>query len=169
VSFSTSPKRRDRETPGRLGADVESLPALDASGYGPGSREKPPKGPSPLETGQQKMSELVVRFLLGGAIVSTFALMGDMFQPKYFAGMAGAAPSVALASLALAYSKHGAGYVALEARSMVVGTFAFLVYGAACVFIARKKGFPIGLGAGLGWVIWLAVAGAGLTILSRFA
>jgi len=115
------------------------------------------------------MSEVVVRFLLGGLIVSTFALIGDVFQPKRFAGLAGAAPAVALASLALAYSSRGAPYVAVEARSMAIGAIAFSVYGVACVFIARQRKLPIGLGAAFGWAVWLTVAGAGWAILARFA
>ena len=41
------------------------------------------------------MGEIILRFILGGAIVSAFAAMGDMLKPKSFAGLFGAAPSVA--------------------------------------------------------------------------
>jgi hypothetical protein len=37
--------------------------------------------------------ELVERFLLGGLIVSVFAVVGDMLRPRGFAGLFGAAPS----------------------------------------------------------------------------
>ena len=74
------------------------------------------------------MSEIVLRFLIGGAVVSVFALLGDLFKPKSFAGLFGAAPSVALATLALTLSSEGARYVATEARSMVLGAIAFFVY-----------------------------------------
>jgi hypothetical protein len=43
----------------------------------------------------------VVRFLLGGTIVAVFALTGDLLKPKGFAGLFGAAPAVALATLGL--------------------------------------------------------------------
>jgi hypothetical protein len=43
----------------------------------------------------------VLRFLIGGTIVSVFALIGDVLKPKGFAGLFGAAPSVALATLGL--------------------------------------------------------------------
>jgi hypothetical protein len=46
------------------------------------------------------MTEYVVRFLVGGAVVSAFAMLGDVLRPKSFAGLFGAAPSVALATLA---------------------------------------------------------------------
>ena len=45
------------------------------------------------------MEELFIRFLIGGAVVSSFALLGEVFRPKTFAGLFGAAPSIALASL----------------------------------------------------------------------
>jgi len=47
------------------------------------------------------VGELLVRFLVGGALVSVFALLGDLFEPKSFSGLFGAAPSVAIATLAL--------------------------------------------------------------------
>jgi hypothetical protein len=72
--------------------------------------------------------ELVVRFLVGGAIVSLFALIADVLKPKGFAALFGAAPSVALATLALTIATHGRLYAATEARSMVAGAAAFLLY-----------------------------------------
>jgi hypothetical protein len=48
------------------------------------------------------MTEYVVRFFVGGAVVSAFAMLGDALQPKSFAGLFGAAPSVALATLGIA-------------------------------------------------------------------
>jgi len=48
------------------------------------------------------MTEYVVRFLLGGAVVSMFAMLGDVLRPKRFAGLFGAAPAVALATLGIA-------------------------------------------------------------------
>jgi Protein of unknown function (DUF3147) len=39
-----------------------------------------------------------VRFVAGGLIVSLFAVLGDVLRPKSFAGLFGAAPSVALAT-----------------------------------------------------------------------
>ena len=78
------------------------------------------------------MTEILIRFLIGGVSVSFFALLGDIFKPKSFAGLFGAAPSVALATLALTVSKEGAHYAAIEAKSMMVAAVAFLIY-AFCV------------------------------------
>lgn len=74
------------------------------------------------------MIDLLARFLLGGVIVSIFAATGDLFKPKSFAGLFGAAPSVALATLVLTVAKHGHQYAAIEGRSMIIGAAAFLVY-----------------------------------------
>ena len=78
------------------------------------------------------MSELIIRFILGGLVVSAFALLGDLFKPKSFAGLFGAAPSVAFASLALTIHKHGKTYASLESRSMIAGAAALFVY---CVLV----------------------------------
>jgi hypothetical protein len=83
----------------------------------------------------------VVRFLVGGTIVSFFALIGDVLKPKGFAGLFGAAPSVALASLGLTIATEGKLYAAIEARSMVAGAAAFLLYALACVYFIGMRHF----------------------------
>jgi uncharacterized membrane protein (GlpM family) len=104
------------------------------------------------------IGELALRFVLGGIIVSLFAVTGEMFEPKTFAGIFGAAPSVALATLALASWKHGGEYVATEAQSMLLGSFALFVYGAACVATTRRRELPVCVGGVLAWGAWGAVA-----------
>ena len=47
------------------------------------------------------MQEIVIRFVIGGLVVTAFSLISDVFKPKTFAGLFGAAPSIALASLGL--------------------------------------------------------------------
>ena len=84
------------------------------------------------------MAELALRFLIGGLVVSAFAVLGDMLKPKSFAGIFGAAPSVALASLALSVGKHGTHYGAVEARSMVIGAFGFLAYSVLGFVLVKK-------------------------------
>ncbi len=72
--------------------------------------------------------ETLVRFLIGGAVVSVFAALGDLVHPKSFAGIFGAAPSIALATLALTVHSRGDIYASIEARSMVVGAAALMLY-----------------------------------------
>jgi hypothetical protein len=74
------------------------------------------------------MEEFVLRFLIGGAVISAFALLGDVLRPKSFAGLLGAAPSIALATVGMTIARHGKEYAAVEARSMVLGAIAFCVY-----------------------------------------
>ena len=74
------------------------------------------------------MKEYVLRFLIGGAVISVFALLGDVLRPKSFAGLFGAAPSIALATVGMTIARHGKEYAATEARSMVLGAVAFCVY-----------------------------------------
>jgi len=65
-------------------------------------------------------------------MVAAFSFVGSVFTPKSFAGLFGAAPSVALATLAITVSENGKHYAATEAHSMIGGAIAFLLY-AACV------------------------------------
>jgi hypothetical protein len=70
------------------------------------------------------MSEYVVRFLVGGVVVSAFAILGDLLRPKSFAGLFGAAPSVALATLGIAVYRHGIAYAAQQTWAMTAGAIA---------------------------------------------
>lgn len=99
-----------------------------------------------------------MRFLLGGLVVTVFAALGESFKPKTFSGLFGAAPSVAITSLALAFYEHHEGDVATLARGMIAGALALTVYCAVCVRFVRRDGFPVWLGAGAAWVAWAAVA-----------
>jgi hypothetical protein len=114
------------------------------------------------------LGELTVRFLLGGSIVSLFSLTGDVWKPKTFSGVFGAAPSVALASLALAAHQQGAYEVSLLGRSMILGAVAMYVYSAACVAMSARARWPVWLSALTAWVAWFAVAFGGLRALRAF-
>jgi hypothetical protein len=72
--------------------------------------------------------EYIIRFLAGGLCVSAFAMLDDVLQPKSFAGLFAAAPSVALATLGLALWKEGGAYASIEGRSMILGALAFAAY-----------------------------------------
>ncbi|HEY2040199.1 MAG TPA: DUF3147 family protein [Edaphobacter sp.] len=84
------------------------------------------------------MIELLVRFLVGGIVVSIFAVLGDILRPKSFAGLFGAAPSIALATVFLSIHQHGKSYMSYEARSMMFGTLGFLVYAIAVSWVLRR-------------------------------
>jgi len=67
------------------------------------------------------LRELILRAIIGGAMVTVFAEFGDLFKPRRFAGHFGAAPSVALATLGLTIASQGKNFAELEARSMLAG------------------------------------------------
>jgi uncharacterized membrane protein (GlpM family) len=81
----------------------------------------------------------MVRFLVGGIAVSLFATLGDVLKPKGFAGLFGAAPSIALATLGLTLYTEGNEFASMEARSMLAGAGAFVVYGIACVYLMAVR------------------------------
>jgi hypothetical protein len=113
------------------------------------------------------MTELLARFFVGGTLVAVFSVMGDIFTPKSFAGLFGAAPSVALATMLLTLHKHGAAYVAVEARSMVAGALAFMGYASAVSLILhRRRANPTAVAAAA-LVLWAALAAAAWAVFLR--
>jgi len=102
--------------------------------------------------------EYVLRFLIGGTIVSLLAVFGDVLRPKSVAGLLGAAPSVALATLGLAYWKHGPGYVATESLSMMIGAIALGLYSFAVCQLLMRARFSALTATGISLVAWLAIA-----------
>jgi hypothetical protein len=74
----------------------------------------------------------LIRFLVGGVVVSGFAALSECFRPKSFAGLFGAAPSIALATLGLTVVHSGRMFAAVEARSMIFGAAAFCLYASLC-------------------------------------
>src|ERR1700751_3579772 len=104
------------------------------------------------------MLEYGLRFLAGGIAVSAFAALGDTLRPKSFAGLFGAAPSIALATLLITLSQKGAPFAAVEGRSMIAGAFALAAYSwTVCVLL--KKLMMASLAATmLSFVVWFIVA-----------
>jgi uncharacterized membrane protein len=104
------------------------------------------------------MTEYVIRFLIGGVVVSAFAMLGDVLRPKSFAGLFGAAPSVALATLGIAVYQHGASYASSQSLSMMAGAIALAIYSVVvCQLLlrARLRAAPATL---LSLVVWLIAA-----------
>ena len=110
--------------------------------------------------------QLLFRFVIGGLLVSVFALIGDLIKPKSVAGIFGAAPSVALATLALTIASEGHQYAADELRATMCGAAAFFAYASAVswlimhyrltAFTATTALIPLWLGIAFGgWLIFL--------------
>jgi Protein of unknown function (DUF3147) len=107
------------------------------------------------------------RFVIGGVFVTLFALLGDTVRPKSFAGLFGAAPSVALATLLLTLRQHGAWYASIQARSMIIGAVATLVYAWVASRILWRGRAPVPLVALSGLILWLGVALCGWLLVLR--
>ncbi|WFU23098.1 DUF3147 family protein [Bradyrhizobium sp. CB1717] len=104
------------------------------------------------------MTEYIVRFIAGGMIVSAFAILGDMLRPKSFAGLLGAAPSVALATLAIAIVQHGRPYAASESWTMIYGAIALACYSVAVCHLLMRFRIAALPATILTFAVWLVVA-----------
>jgi len=96
--------------------------------------------------------------VIGGLFVSAFALVSDVIKPKRFAGLFGAAPSVALATLALTAGTQGKDYAATETYSMLAGALAFLIYSCCVCWLLIRHKLPVLQATLLLIALWFAVA-----------
>lgn len=106
------------------------------------------------------MMDTLLRFVIGGAVVSLFAIIGDMVKPESLGGIFAAAPTIALATLVLTMHKHGGAYVATEARSMIAGGVAFFVYACAVSFVLMRRRTKALTTAAALMPVWFATAAA---------
>jgi hypothetical protein len=104
------------------------------------------------------MLEYGLRFLAGGIAVSAFAALGDALRPKSFAGLFGAAPSIALATLLITLSQKGAPFVALEGRSMIVGAFALAFYSWTVCVLFKQFLLSSWTATMAALIVWFAIA-----------
>ena len=109
----------------------------------------------------------IIRFFVGGIIVTLFATLGDVLKPKSFAGLFGAAPSVALATIGLTIVVEGKPFAAQEARSMIAGALAFFVYATVVIWLIMKRNWHAGSASSCALVAWLAFALAAWAVVLR--
>jgi hypothetical protein len=102
---------------------------------------------------------LALRGLAGGALVVIFALIGQVVSPKAFAGLFSAAPSVAVASLAITIVAESPVKAQQASAGMVVGGVAMVV----CCILAAVAIPRIGSLWG-SLAAWLSWAGADLAL-----
>ena len=101
---------------------------------------------------------LAIRVVAGGLLVVAFAMLGDMLKPKMFAGLFGAAPSVATASLLVSGLAMGASKDMHYATGMIAGAVGLVVYSVAAAFAVKHLGAVPG--SVVAWVAWLLPAAA---------
>src|ERR1700679_4140866 len=111
--------------------------------------------------------DLLARFLIGGAVVILFSIIGDIFKPKSLGGIFAAAPTIALACISLTAHQHGTAYVSLEARSMIAGALAFFLYACAVSFVLMRYRPRSLTAAGALSPIWFGAAATLWAVLSR--
>jgi hypothetical protein len=102
--------------------------------------------------------EEIVRFVIGGVVVSLFALLGDLFKPRTFGGLFGAAPSIALATLGLTIHNDGRLYAAIEGRSMLLGAVGLLAYSLLVSILISRFKFSVPITACSGILVWFVCA-----------
>ena len=110
---------------------------------------------------------LLIRFLIGGLVVCLFASLADMLKPKTFAGIFGAAPSVALATLALTVSQSGKSFASEEARAMLAGAGCFAAYAFTCLQLMVRWRWAPFRAAFAALVVWFVFAGVFWSLLLR--
>ena len=113
------------------------------------------------------IGQLLIRFFIGGAIVSLFSVAGEVLKPKTFAGIFGAAPSVAIASLALLAAQEGSDRTAIQGAAMVYGAAAMLAYSLVLTLLLRRFKLPAWIEASAEWSVWLVVALVGWWLMVR--
>jgi hypothetical protein len=113
------------------------------------------------------MTEMILRFFIGGIVVCLFAIIGDVLRPRSFAGLFGAAPSIALATLGLTIAKSGAQYAAIESKSMLLGAVGFFLY-SICVSLVLKRYKTSTLLTTIGLMpVWFGVSFALWSLIAR--
>ena len=104
------------------------------------------------------LQEIIFRFVVGGAVVACFSVVGGLFKQRSFAGLFAAAPSVALATLLLTLRREGATYASVEARSMIAGAAGFCVYACAVTLILERYRTGTLRTASACLLLWLATS-----------
>jgi uncharacterized membrane protein (GlpM family) len=108
---------------------------------------------------------LAIKALNGGLFVVAFALVGEVLDPKRFAGLFSAAPSVALANLSVTIIDKGPGDARQHTIGMLVGAVALVVF---CVVARRSVDrFRAAIGSAIACGAWLVVAVGGYLAVLR--
>lgn len=102
--------------------------------------------------------DLAIRFIVGGFVVSFFAMIGGALKPKSFAGLFAAAPSVALATITFTVLQKGTAYAAIETQSMIFGALAFLFYACLVSRALLLRNLPVLPTTTIGLLAWVGLA-----------
>jgi hypothetical protein len=103
----------------------------------------------------QDAAVIAIKAVVGGTMVASFALVGHVLRPKWFAGLFAAAPSVAIASLAVTVADKGNSYAATAGYAMLFGAAGFVAF-SMCVRPLLTVAPPVAA-ASLGCLVWILV------------
>ncbi len=107
--------------------------------------------------------EYLARFVAGGLLVCLFAFISEICNPKHFAGIFSAAPSVLLAGILITLFAKGAAPAVLTAEGAIAGAVGMIGYClVATPAIQRYKTLP---GSVLSLIGWFLVAFAAFALL----
>lgn len=107
----------------------------------------------------------IVQALAGGVLVVAFALVGQAVEPKRFAGIFSAAPSITIAGLVVTVIALGDGEAASAAHGMLFGAAGFVAFSVLVrPLIVRMSAV---LASVLGCCAWVLVAVGGYLLAFR--
>ena len=106
-----------------------------------------------------------LKAIVGGLAVVAFSLLGQAGHPQRFAGLFSAAPSVALASLAMTLMTRGPDATVPYAQGMLIGSAGMIAYCVVSLLLIDR--LHALLGSVLAWLAWFAVAGGLFLALGR--
>jgi hypothetical protein len=101
----------------------------------------------------------VGKFLAGGTLVVLSAMVSETFQPKRFAGLFSAVPSVLLASLIVTVLLEGTAPASASASGAVAGAVGLVAFAVASAWaVYRFKGLVGSLTSLVPWAVASVVA-----------
>ena len=117
--------------------------------------------------------EIVLKAVVGGALVVAFAVLAETLSPKRFAGVFAAAPTIAVGSLMITVAYSGSSDARRACAGMVAGAAGFIAYCLLAPYALRRfgalRGSAITLTAWLGTVAVVLPAMAMLPVAKAAA
>ncbi len=108
--------------------------------------------------------DLLIRFLIGGAVIAGTTWIAERFDPK-IGGIIATIPSATIVSLLIVGSAIGENAAVDFAKGIVIGNIPWFAYIFAVIFLTQRIGLTKSLAVGLlVWILLVPVASR----LSRF-
>ncbi len=96
--------------------------------------------------------ELLIRFLIGGAVIAGTTWLAEWFDPK-FGGIIANIPSATIVSLLILSSAAGEKAAVTFAKGLVIGTIPWFAYIFSVILLTQRIGLAKSLA--VGFIIWL--------------